>query len=339
MERCGLPSQCQRLSIQFMGCFGALSGLKTARAFAAERSSNVVLLVCCELCSLHMQLDARVDNMVGSALFADGASAVIVAQPSASSHAILRSAAASQGATVRAAPLHVSYRARHGGHDGVGADQHVACRSASAVRYPPPSTRPSRTSPLCYCSPHPHAKHIPYSDMRWCLHPGGPMIIQAICERLGLVEADVEEVWSVLRRYGNMSSATLLFVLDEMRKKVHDRHSRSALLCCRLHVAHERFLGVLCLCVSAIGWSVGTCARFRARAECGGRLCSVHAMDQSSHPILQPSQQRLRKTSQHSHRHTSLRARKRRRRRRSRQTHWSNECRSAASATTRDCCN
>lgn len=46
----------------------------------------------------------------------------------------------------------------------------------------------------------------------------GPMIIQAICDRLGLSQSDVSSAWNVLRNYGNMSSATLIFVLDEMRK-------------------------------------------------------------------------------------------------------------------------
>ena len=74
----GLSRSTQRLAVTFMGCFGALSGMKTARAFAAESFSHRVLLVCTELCSLHMQLDDRTDNLVGSALFADGSAAMVV---------------------------------------------------------------------------------------------------------------------------------------------------------------------------------------------------------------------------------------------------------------------
>lgn len=44
------------------------------------------------------------------------------------------------------------------------------------------------------------------------------MIVQAICERLGISTTSIPHVWNVLRQYGNMSSATLLFVLDEMRQ-------------------------------------------------------------------------------------------------------------------------
>ena len=271
MERCGLPTQCQRLSIQFMGCFGALSGLKTARAFAAERSENVVLLVCCELCSLHMQLDARVDNMVGSALFADGASAVIIAQPTVSSSC--------------SAPLHSKPPLYELHHSTSLIVPNTADMMAWELTNSGMSIGLGREIPTAIYTaiedfatlllqPNPHAKHTPYADMRWCLHPGGPMIIQAICERLGLVEADVEEVWSVLRRYGNMSSATVLFVLDEMRKKVepltaHTALSTSLASLCRLRCS--MCVGSLCcVYVSAVGWRLGACVGFRAWTERGG---------------------------------------------------------------------
>ena len=78
MSELGLPLNTQRLSIQFMGCFGALSGMKAARGFAAESPNNRILLVCTELCSLHMQLDPRIDNLIGSALFSDGSAAMII---------------------------------------------------------------------------------------------------------------------------------------------------------------------------------------------------------------------------------------------------------------------
>ena len=68
-----------------MGCFGTCAGMNAARALAMERSGNRVLVVCTELCSLHMQLDDRVDNLVGSAIFSDGSGAFIVgADPLAS---------------------------------------------------------------------------------------------------------------------------------------------------------------------------------------------------------------------------------------------------------------
>ncbi len=95
MSGLGLSTDVQRLGVTFMGlvlallsscaitarayvmcvllmlhvissCFGALSGMKAARAFASENPRNRVLVVCTELCSLHMQLDDAIDNMVTS---------------------------------------------------------------------------------------------------------------------------------------------------------------------------------------------------------------------------------------------------------------------------------
>ena len=284
MRACGLSEQCQRLSIQFMGCFGALSGMKTARAFAAEKSTNVVLLVCCELCSLHMQLDARVDNMVGSALFADGASAVIIAQPSPPT--VAASSSSSSAALHPNPPLYelhhstsliipntedmMAWELTNSGMS-IGLGREIPTAIYTAIEdFATLLLQPSHT-----------AKHVPYTAMHWCLHPGGPMIIQAICDRLGLGSGDVEEVWSVLRRYGNMSSATILFVLDEMRKKVHmQTHTQTTqqplrlthCCACSSTPAHFVCCSFCVVCVMAVdGRSLGACTRFWSWPQCGRR--------------------------------------------------------------------
>lgn len=61
-----LGEDVERLSITFMGCFGALAGLKAAKSIAAESKRHRVLVVCTELCSLHMQMNGKVDNLVAS---------------------------------------------------------------------------------------------------------------------------------------------------------------------------------------------------------------------------------------------------------------------------------
>lgn len=108
------------------------------------------------------------------------------------------------------------------------------------------------------------------------------MIIQAICERLGLADADVDDVWSVLRRYGNMSSATILFVLDEMRKKVkhhNTTHSRSHVYAAR-HTLSICWLltetNAHCVRVLAAEWCVGPCISVRAWTE--RRRCAAACM-------------------------------------------------------------
>jgi len=56
----------------------------------------------------------------------------------------------------------------------------------------------------------------------WAIHPGGPMIIQAISDKIGVDKKAVQSSWDVLSKYGNMSSATLIFVLQEIRQQKLD---------------------------------------------------------------------------------------------------------------------
>ena len=52
----------------------------------------------------------------------------------------------------------------------------------------------------------------------WCIHPGGPAILKAVQAALGITDDQLEHSWECLKQYGNMSSVTLCFILDRMRK-------------------------------------------------------------------------------------------------------------------------
>jgi len=80
LEALGLKRTTQRLGINIMGCFGAFRGIATAKAFARENPNNRILLVCCELCSLHFQTAMSFETFVGNAIFGDGAGAVVIGQ-------------------------------------------------------------------------------------------------------------------------------------------------------------------------------------------------------------------------------------------------------------------
>ena len=161
----GLSTTAQRVSLQFMGCFGALSGMKTAKAFAAENPTNRVLLVCCELCSLHMQLDDRIDNLVGSALFADGAGAIIVGQPSTGgSETPLYEMHATHSLILPDTGSMMAWELTSTGMSiGLGKEiptaiyasiDDFACQLMELV---------------------PDAYELDYSEMKWAIHPGGAM--------------------------------------------------------------------------------------------------------------------------------------------------------------------
>ncbi|MFM7051482.1 MAG: type III polyketide synthase, partial [Planctomycetota bacterium] len=79
VESLGLPSSIRPLQIGFMGCFGGIAALRAARNAAAADADAVVLVVAVELCSLHFRRSCAPDALVSFALFADGASAAVVA--------------------------------------------------------------------------------------------------------------------------------------------------------------------------------------------------------------------------------------------------------------------
>src|SRR6185312_7307169 len=73
----GMASTVQRTHVGFMGCHGALNGLRVANAFASADPNARVLLCAVELCSLHYYYGNEADKLVANAIFADGAAAIV----------------------------------------------------------------------------------------------------------------------------------------------------------------------------------------------------------------------------------------------------------------------
>ena len=76
LRELGLRPTTERIHVGFMGCHGAINGLRTALALAAE-PANTVLLVAVELCSLHYYTGPDIDTAIANAIFADGAAAIV----------------------------------------------------------------------------------------------------------------------------------------------------------------------------------------------------------------------------------------------------------------------
>ena len=74
----GLSDSVERYHLGFMGCYAAFPALRMARQFCQARPDAVVLVVCLELCTLHLQLSEEPDSLLANALFADGSAAAIV---------------------------------------------------------------------------------------------------------------------------------------------------------------------------------------------------------------------------------------------------------------------
>jgi predicted naringenin-chalcone synthase len=198
IDQLGLRRDVERLGVNFMGCFGAFTGLSMARALSAQDPKNRVLLVCTELCSLHFQADTDIETMVGNALFADGSAAAIVGEDPSGIWRIAESSSCAVENTLEEMTWEAS---------DVGYLMRLTAEVPQAIYR---EIKDFATKLL---------GDTPFSECDWPLHPGGKAILIAIQKACGLAGDQLKSSWEVLKEYGNMSSATFLFVLDRLRRK------------------------------------------------------------------------------------------------------------------------
>jgi predicted naringenin-chalcone synthase len=204
-----------------MGCHGALNGLRVANAFATADRAARVLLCAVEFCSLHYYYGSAADKLVANAIFADGAAAVVgmanpdreggggFQKPHPVAHApgspgqwslltsgscLIPDSAADMGWVV-------------GDH---GFEMTLSRRVPGLIAR---HLRPWLESWL-------GDNGLSLAEVgSWAVHPGGPKIVAAVGESLDLPPDALAASHGVLADYGNMSSPTVLFVLDRLRKQ------------------------------------------------------------------------------------------------------------------------
>lgn len=202
--RLGMRHDLQRTCVLGMGCYGAFPGLLRARQAAASQPGRLALMISVELCSLHMQFDDAAETVVSSALFSDGASMALVGVPDEQTGApqprILHSATRCDYTTFE----HMSFHLTNNGFR-----MYLSSYVPDLLRS---QIEPFVDDMLADCG-------LKRGDVRfWGIHPGGSTIIEYVGAQLGLTEAQVDVSYQVLHDYGNMSSATILFVLDRIQR-------------------------------------------------------------------------------------------------------------------------
>jgi predicted naringenin-chalcone synthase len=200
VDSLGLKRSVNRLGINLMGCFGAFKGLAVAQSFAKEEPSNRILLVCTELCSLHLQTDFSKDTLVGNSIFSDGSAAAIIGANPSSKESSLFEIFNQFSFCLENSSEHMSWEA---------SDHGFLIRLSSDVPRLISPHMESFSQNLLGSSISPHA-------CNWAIHPGGKAIIQTIEKALNLENSQTQASWKILSQYGNMSSATILFVLNEI---------------------------------------------------------------------------------------------------------------------------
>jgi len=202
VEEFGLKKTTQRLGINIMGCFGAFRGIATAKAFARENPKNRILVVCCELCSLHFQTTLSFETFIGNALFGDGAGAFVVGVEPRGDERFVWEVEETASMIIESTPNEMTWQASE-----TGFVMSLSMKVPGSLKQKTPEFSQSLLGDKC--TP---------AECGWAIHPGGPAVIKGIEEALGIQRSQTQHSWDVLRDYGNMSSATFLFVLDEMRK-------------------------------------------------------------------------------------------------------------------------
>lgn len=193
IRHCDLDPSVERTTVGFMGCHGTINALKLARHIVRSEPTARVLLLSIELCTLHLQEVEELDQILSYLLFGDGCGAALVtAEPEGLSldsfHAMLTPAAGEL----------ITWTIGDSGFD-----MFLSGQVPASIR---DSLRMSAEGILA-------AKAVGAID-NWAVHPGGRSILDAVETAFKLGPKELQVSRQVLRRFGNMSSATILFVLE-----------------------------------------------------------------------------------------------------------------------------
>ncbi len=195
VEYLGLRTDVERTMIGFMGCYAAINGLKTARHIVRSEPDARVLMVNLELCTLHLQETADLEQVLSFLVFADGCAASLVS--AAPTGFALDSFRAVLIPTTRDL---ITWRIGGGGFDMLLSGQ-VPGAIGKALE---------------------HGGSEVLGSLRkqeislWGVHPGGKSVLDAVERGLELPPAALQCSRDVLEHFGNMSSATVMFVLQRL---------------------------------------------------------------------------------------------------------------------------
>lgn len=200
--RLGLPHNVQRAAIGFMGCHAAFNAIGLAQSIVRGDPDAKVLICCVELCSLHFAYGWSPDKVISNSLFADGAAAAVVGRVDArdTSHCWQLRGSASQLLTDSMNAM----TWRIGDH---GFEMTLSAEVPSLIG--------RHLKPWCQEWLGNRGLNIANID-HWAVHPGGPKILSAASAALQIDDGYLATSRVILARHGNMSSTTILFILQQM---------------------------------------------------------------------------------------------------------------------------
>jgi len=204
VNRMGLPLNLKRTPIFGLGCVAGAVGLSRAADYVRAFPDQVAAVLAVELCSLTLQQeDVSIANIISSGLFGDGAAAVLVggAERNCGGPEILATRSVLFPNSEHVLGWDISEK---------GFRMVLARELPEIVQ--------EKLGPVvdAFLAEH----ELTRADLgSWILHTGGPRVLEATAAALGLSEEDVSASWDCLRREGNLSSASVLVVLEEVMLK------------------------------------------------------------------------------------------------------------------------
>ncbi|MDP4116175.1 MAG: type III polyketide synthase [Bacteroidota bacterium] len=200
MEHFKIPKTAKRLNIGFMGCAASLIGLNSAMESLSSDDETVnILMVSVELCSLHLQTEPTRDNILANMIFSDGCAAALLSDNLL--NAKLKIVDAKSILFENSAEF-MGWKIGNSGFEMILSSELPKIILESAV-------------PACMKMIEDWG--LKKEDIKyWALHPGGRAILDSLKKGLNLTEDEMLASRTVLKNYGNMSSASILFVLKHI---------------------------------------------------------------------------------------------------------------------------
>ena len=200
MNRLGLPPRVKRVPIFGLGCVAGAAGIARAADYVKAYPDQVAVLLSVELCSLTLQRkDLSIPNLISSGLFGDGAAAVVVVgeERRADGPRIVASRSVFYPDTERVMGWEISER---------------GFQVVLSAEVPEMVTGHLRADVDRFLEDHGHGRDEITS---WVAHPGGPKVLEAMAEALELTDGELDVTWKSLAEVGNLSSTSVLLVLEE----------------------------------------------------------------------------------------------------------------------------
>ncbi|MCW3093476.1 MAG: type polyketide synthase [Ferruginibacter sp.] len=212
MEAMGLQRNIYRTSVNFMGCYAAVHALKIADAICKTNTNANVVIVCTELCTLHFQKENSIDNITSTLIFADGCAAVLVQHDES----------INKGFTLKHFYSEVEFKGKKDMSWKLSSKGFLMTLSG----YVPDLVKEDFNTLVENALKNASLNKADISH--WCIHPGGTKILEAIEKSAGLSKTHLQYSYDVLNNYGNMSSPTLLFVLEKIMLELQNQPTGNA---------------------------------------------------------------------------------------------------------------